>query len=190
MVLISRKVEPSREGVAPSPTSWCSSYRKGSLRVTLDYGRQLYFYITWPKKLKLLKVTNVMCNIEVVGVLTCCALLQEVCYLKAALMNVVQSQIHELVIYSIELGHTVADTDLFTSVLSGTMISSETKANLAPLNHYPRRQRFALLWPQLQRAFCSDFKSHFLILWPRDNSAPTPSNLHTYGFHLSLEKMN
>ena len=24
-------------GVAPSPTPWCSSYRKGSLRVTLDY---------------------------------------------------------------------------------------------------------------------------------------------------------
>ena len=37
------KVEQSREGVAPSPTHWCSSYRKGSLRVTLDYGRQLYF---------------------------------------------------------------------------------------------------------------------------------------------------
>ena len=29
-------------GSAPSPTHWCSSYRKGSLRVTLDYGRQLY----------------------------------------------------------------------------------------------------------------------------------------------------
>ena len=27
----------------PPPTYWCSSYRKGSLRVTLDYGRQLYF---------------------------------------------------------------------------------------------------------------------------------------------------
>ena len=26
-------------GVVPSPTPWCSSYRKGSLRVTLDYGR-------------------------------------------------------------------------------------------------------------------------------------------------------
>ena len=35
----------SREGVAPSPTPWCSSYRKGSLRVTLDYGRQLYFFL-------------------------------------------------------------------------------------------------------------------------------------------------
>ena len=33
------------KGVAPFPTPWCSSYRKGSLRVTLDYGRQLYLYI-------------------------------------------------------------------------------------------------------------------------------------------------
>ena len=39
-VRIKGKVEQSREGVATSP--WCSSYRKGSLRVTLDYGRQLY----------------------------------------------------------------------------------------------------------------------------------------------------
>ena len=38
-VRIKGKVEQSREGVAPSPTHWCSSYRKGSLRVTLDYGR-------------------------------------------------------------------------------------------------------------------------------------------------------
>ena len=30
------------KGVAPSPTPGCSSYRKGSLRVTLDYGRQFY----------------------------------------------------------------------------------------------------------------------------------------------------
>ena len=43
-VRIKGKVEQSREGVAPSPTPWCSSYRKGSLRVTLDYGRQLYLY--------------------------------------------------------------------------------------------------------------------------------------------------
>ena len=42
-VRIKGKVEQSREGVAPSPTPWCSSYRKGCLRVTLDYGRQLYF---------------------------------------------------------------------------------------------------------------------------------------------------
>ena len=33
------------KGVAPFPTPWCSSYRKGSLRVTLDYGRQLYLLI-------------------------------------------------------------------------------------------------------------------------------------------------
>ena len=44
-VRIKGKVEQSREGVAPSRTPWCSSYRKGSLRVTLDYGRQLYFFI-------------------------------------------------------------------------------------------------------------------------------------------------
>ena len=42
-VQIKSKEEQSREGVAPSPTSWCSSYRKGSLRVTLDYGHQLYY---------------------------------------------------------------------------------------------------------------------------------------------------
>ena len=44
-VRIKGKVEQSREGVAPSPTPWCSSYRKGSLRVTLDYGSQLYLLI-------------------------------------------------------------------------------------------------------------------------------------------------
>ena len=37
-VWIKGKVEQSREG--------CSSYRKGSLRVTLDYGRQLYLFHT------------------------------------------------------------------------------------------------------------------------------------------------
>ena len=42
---IKGKVEQSRKGVAPSPTHWCSSYRKGSLWVTLDYGRQLYLLI-------------------------------------------------------------------------------------------------------------------------------------------------
>ena len=46
-VRIKGKVEQSREGVAPSPTHWCSSYRKGSLRVTLDYGRQLYFTLLY-----------------------------------------------------------------------------------------------------------------------------------------------
>ena len=33
------------KGVPPFPTPWCSSYRKRSLRVTLDYGRQLYLLI-------------------------------------------------------------------------------------------------------------------------------------------------
>ena len=31
------------KGVAPSSTPWCSSYWKGSLQVTFDYGHQLYF---------------------------------------------------------------------------------------------------------------------------------------------------
>ena len=44
-VRIKGKVEQSREGVAPSPTPWCSSYRKGNLRVTLDNGHQLYLLI-------------------------------------------------------------------------------------------------------------------------------------------------
>ena len=35
-VRIKGKVEQSREGVALSPTPWCSSYRKGSLQVTPD----------------------------------------------------------------------------------------------------------------------------------------------------------
>ena len=30
------------KGVVPFPIPWCSSYRKGCLRVTLDYGHQLY----------------------------------------------------------------------------------------------------------------------------------------------------
>ena len=38
------------KGAAPFPTPWCSSYRKGSLRVTLDYGRQLYFTYEGQKK--------------------------------------------------------------------------------------------------------------------------------------------
>ena len=35
----------SRKGVAPFPTPRCSSYWKGSLRVTLNYGRQFYLLI-------------------------------------------------------------------------------------------------------------------------------------------------
>ena len=33
------------KGVAPSPTPRCSSYLQGSLRVTLDYGRQLLYLL-------------------------------------------------------------------------------------------------------------------------------------------------
>ena len=38
------KVEQFRERSSALPTPWCSSYRKGSLRVTLDYGCKLYLH--------------------------------------------------------------------------------------------------------------------------------------------------
>ena len=40
-VRIKGKVEGSRERSIASPTPRCSSYQKGSLRVTLNYSRQL-----------------------------------------------------------------------------------------------------------------------------------------------------
>ena len=51
------KVEQFREWVAPSPTLWCSSYRKWSLRVTLDYGRQLYL-LTYLHRLSITHLDN------------------------------------------------------------------------------------------------------------------------------------
>ena len=39
-VQIKGKVDHPEKGVAPCPTTWCSSYLKESLLVTLDYGRQ------------------------------------------------------------------------------------------------------------------------------------------------------
>ena len=61
-VRIKGKVEESREGVAPSPTLWCSSYRKGSLRVTLDYGRQLYHILIIPNAFLLLCHFKYICS--------------------------------------------------------------------------------------------------------------------------------
>ena len=48
-VRIKRKVEQSRNGVAPSPTLRCGSYWKRSCQVTLEKGRQLYllYYDGW-----------------------------------------------------------------------------------------------------------------------------------------------
>ena len=40
-VRIKGKMEQSRERSSNLPPPWCSSYRKGSLWVTLDYGHQL-----------------------------------------------------------------------------------------------------------------------------------------------------
>ena len=63
----------SREGVAPSPTHRCSSYRKGSLRVTLDYGRQLYLliYIVTPARISLTFVIRLYSPSHLAGPLEC-----------------------------------------------------------------------------------------------------------------------
>ena len=42
-VWIKVKWSNTGKGVVPSPIPWCCSYRKGSLLVTLNYSRQLYF---------------------------------------------------------------------------------------------------------------------------------------------------
>ena len=47
------------KGVAPSPTHLCSSYRKESLRVTLNYGRQLQCVGT---ELNILSLTPTIAN--------------------------------------------------------------------------------------------------------------------------------
>ena len=39
------KWSKTENGVAPSPMPRCSSYRKGSFRVTLTYGLRLYFHL-------------------------------------------------------------------------------------------------------------------------------------------------
>ena len=45
---------------APSPTTWCRSYWKGSLRVTLDYGRQL---LLWHINLcRLFNAKSILCK--------------------------------------------------------------------------------------------------------------------------------
>ena len=54
------------KGVAPSPTPWCSSYRKGSLRVTLDYSCQLYFTYILLKYLILMRY----CINRVIGLMS------------------------------------------------------------------------------------------------------------------------
>ena len=46
------------KGAVLSPTPRCSSYRKGSLRVTLDEGRQLYFTFYFPINLKILRMLD------------------------------------------------------------------------------------------------------------------------------------
>ena len=58
------------KGVAPSLTPWCSSYRKRSLRVTLDYDRQLYFtYLVGSSCSVLVRVLD--CSLELSKVQLC-----------------------------------------------------------------------------------------------------------------------
>ena len=63
-VRIKGKVEQSREVVAPSPTPWCSSYRKKSLRVTLDYGRLLYFALLYLRVMVIFRWLFLFSSIE------------------------------------------------------------------------------------------------------------------------------
>ena len=58
-VWIKGKVDQSRKRICAPPTPWCSSYRKKSLKVTLDYGHQLYFciYIIYIYKIQQRKKT-------------------------------------------------------------------------------------------------------------------------------------
>ena len=41
-VRINSKWWNSRKGIASSPTPPCNDYRNGNLRISLDYGRQVY----------------------------------------------------------------------------------------------------------------------------------------------------
>ena len=102
-VQIKGKVEQSKKGVAPLPTPRYYSYWKGSLRVTLNCGCQLY--ITWLKQLKPYKITTGFGSIMVVGVLTHCALIHSVCNLKATQMNEQCSRIQEFIFYEFKLGN-------------------------------------------------------------------------------------
>ena len=70
------KVEQSSEGVAPSPTHWCSSYRKGSLRVTLDYGCQLYLLIYIYIYIYICGAFNKFLDFFCTGIWNCCRLLK------------------------------------------------------------------------------------------------------------------
>ena len=46
------------KGVAPSPTPWCRSYRKGSLWVTHNYRRQLYLLYNYGKHILIFLLEN------------------------------------------------------------------------------------------------------------------------------------
>ena len=56
--------------VAPSPTSRCSCYWKGSLRVALDYGRQLY-WLTISLYIPYLAFFSCSTSVQFIRILTC-----------------------------------------------------------------------------------------------------------------------
>ena len=58
-VRIKGKVEQSRESSNASPTPWCCSYGKRSLRVTLDFGRQLYLQYNFKAKIMIVSADYV-----------------------------------------------------------------------------------------------------------------------------------
>ena len=64
-VRIKGKVKQSREGVTPFPTPWCSSYRKGSLQVTLDYGHRLYLLTCSSQIISLTKQNQNLNNFKI-----------------------------------------------------------------------------------------------------------------------------
>ena len=66
-------------------------------------------YITWPKQMKLWKVSGVVDSIVVVGVLTY-ALLHFMCDLKAAQLKVQCSLMKELMLYEFELSHDAVES--------------------------------------------------------------------------------
>ena len=95
------------KGVAPSPTPRCSSYRKASLLVTLDFGHQFTYLLYHVTEAVQVQAVN---SIVVVGALTRCSLLHFVCDLKAALMNVHRCLIREFMLYYFEVGQNAAET--------------------------------------------------------------------------------
>ena len=66
--------------VLPSPTSRCCSYWKGSLRVALDYGHQLYFYLYILNK-SIIFSSTFMHNLSYIYMCVCVCVCVRVCFI-------------------------------------------------------------------------------------------------------------